>query len=137
MPEYHDITQSVISKSCLPVVLEKFRAKALSYSLIRDAILQFEAIEGARASGDQFLFRTRGDLAASLTGLPSLNLKFSADGEYSRTKGRVFLTNFKVLNDLGGMANKLVEVTGIGVGRSLHVSPEDDELLRTLLPEPN
>jgi hypothetical protein len=137
MQEYHNITESVLSKSNLPFVLEKFREKARSYSMIRDAILQFEAIEGARVSNDQVLFNTRGELTATPVGLPGLNLKFSAQGEYSQEKGRVYLTSFKVLNDLGGMANKLLDVTGIGIGRSLHVSSEDDALLKVLLPEAN
>ena len=137
MLEYCNITESVLSQSNLPVVIEKFRNKACSYSIIRDAVLRFEAIEGARASGDQFLFHTRGELYADPAGLPALRLKFSADGEYSREKGRVYLTGFKVLNDIAGIANKLLEVTEIGVGRSLHVSEHDGALIEFCCPRPD
>ena len=69
--------------------------------------------------------------------MPNLVLRFSGTGEYKRDVGRVYLTDFKVLNDVTGFANKLIEATGIGVGRSLHVSELDDELLLSLFPEEN
>ena len=67
--------------------------------------------------------------------MPSLVLKFSGSEEYKREERRVYLTGFKVLNDVTGFANKLIEGTGISVGRSLSVTEQDDELLLSLFPE--
>lgn len=134
MGNYKDITEPVLSHSNLQAVTDKFSEKARRYSIVRDASLQIETVEGARTGYDQFLFQMRGELIVYPIGLPNLGIKFSGAGEYKREERRVYLTNFKVLNDITGIANKLIEATGIGIGRSLHVNEHDDELIQTLLP---
>lgn len=44
----------------------------------------------------------------------------------------MYLTDFKISNDIAGIANKLIEVTSVGIGRSLHVNDNDDALLQSL-----
>ena len=121
MLDYREIPESVLLQSNIPFVLEKFRNKALSYSLIRDADLRFESVKGVRVSADRFLFDTVGGVSVELAGMPSLVLRFSGAGEYRREERRIYLTGLKILNDVAGFANRLIEVTGIGVGRSLRV----------------
>ena len=135
MTDYREIPESILLQSTVPVVVEKFRNKALSYKLIRDADLRFESVKGVRVSADRFLFDTLGTVSVELAGMPSLVVRFSGAGEYKREERRVYLTGFRVLNDVAGFGNKLVDVIGIGVGRSLHVTDHDDELLLSLFPE--
>jgi hypothetical protein len=78
---------------------------------------------------------TLGEAQVDLLGIPSLPVRFSYTADYKREERRVYLTGFKILNDIGGLANKLIESTSIGVGRSLRVPNADDELLVSLLPE--
>jgi len=137
MVDYKEIPQSVLLQSNIPAVVEKFRNKALSYKLVKDADLKFESIKGARLSADRFLFDSLGQVSVELAGMPSLTLNFSGAGEYNREERRMYLTKLKVLNDVAGFANKLIEATGIGVGRSLRVADEDDALLLSLFPEAN
>ncbi len=132
---YREIPESVLLQSNIPVVLEKFRKKALSYSLIRDAYLEFESVKGARVSADRFLFNTLGKVSVDLAGMPSLVVRFSGTGEYKREEHRIYLIGFKILNDVAGFGNKLVDVIGIGEGRSVHVTQHDDELILSLFPE--
>jgi len=133
--DYKEIPESVLLQSNIPVVVEKFRKRALSYKLVKSADLKFELIKGARVSADRFLFDSLGKVSIELTGMPCFVLAFSGIAEYKREERRVYLTEFKVLNDIAGFANKLIEATGIGVGRSLHVSERDDALLLPLFPE--
>jgi hypothetical protein len=137
MVDYKEIPQSVLLQSNIPAVVEKFRNKALSYKLVKDADLKFESIKGARLSADCFLFDSLGQVSLELAGMPSLALNFSGTGEYNREERRMYLTKLKALNDVAGFANKLIEATGIGVGRSLRVTDEDDALLLSLFPEAN
>ncbi len=135
MTGYIEIPESVLLQSNIPAVVEKFRNRALSYKLVKNADLKFESVKGARVSADRFLFDSLGKVSIELAGMPSLALMFSGMGEYKRDERRVYLTEFKVLNDVAGFANKLIEATGIGVGRSLHVTEEDDALLLSFFPE--
>jgi hypothetical protein len=132
-----NITEPVLSRSNLPFIIEKFGEKARSYPVVRDVSLHFESIEGARATDKIFIFHTKGEVSIDPIGLPKFRLKFAAAGEYKREERRVYLGNFKVLSDMAGVANRLIEVTGIGVGRSLHVNDHDDELIQELLPNEN
>lgn len=129
MVNYKDITEPVLSQSSLTAISDRFREKARSYSMVQDAALEFDIIEGAIAAHDLFLFQARGELSVDPIGLPNLRLKFSGSGEYKREECRIYLTNFKILNDVACIANKLIEVTGIGIGRSVHVNEHDDELI--------
>ncbi len=135
MVAYKEIPQTVLIQSNVPAVVEKFRNKARSYKMVKDADLQFESVKGARVSVDRFLFDVLGKVSVDLAGMPSLVLMFSGTGEYKREERRIYLTGLKVLNDVTGLANKLIEATGVSVGRSLHVTEQDDELLLTLLPD--
>ena len=135
MVDYKEIPESVLLQSNMPVVIQKFRNKALAYKLVKDVDLKFESVKGARVSADRFLFDSLGEVSVELVGMPGLVLKFSGTGEYKREERRVYLTGFKVLNDVTGFANKLIEATGISVGRSLSVTEHDDELLLSLFPE--
>jgi hypothetical protein len=135
MMEYIDITKEVLAKSNLPVIIDKFRQKACSYPMVKRATLSFQTIEARRVAPDRFLFQTRGEVEADPLGLPQFRLKFTGAGEYKREERRVYLNDFRILNDFAGLANKLVEVIGIAAGRSLHVNQNDDELLLSLLPE--
>ena len=103
--------------------------------LVKDADLKLESVKGARVSADRFLFDSLGEVSVELAGIPGLVLKFSGTGEYKREERLVYLTGFKILNDVTGFANKLIEGTGISVGRSLSVTEQDDELLLSLFPE--
>ncbi len=136
MAEYREIPESVLLQSNIPAVVEKFRNKALAYKLVRDADLAFESVKGVRISADRFLFDTLGKVSIDLTGMPSFVVRFSGTGEYRREERRVYLTGFKVLNDVAGFGNKLVDMIGIAAGRSLHVTDQDDELLLSLFPDP-
>jgi hypothetical protein len=129
-----DITEPLLSRSNLPVIIDKFSAKVRSYSIVRHASLRFESIEGARTTDKIFVFHTKGEISVDPIDLPTLRLRFSASGEYKRDEHRVYLGNFKVLNSVAGIANKLIESAGIGIGRSLHVNDHDDELIQELLP---
>jgi hypothetical protein len=133
MVTYTDITEKVVSQTNIPVVLGIFRNKARTYSLIRDASLTFFKVEGARLSTEQVVFQAIGEVRVSCMALPELVLKFSASAEYKETDDRVYLTGFKILNGLGPVANKLIETTGIGVGRSLHVSAHDAAVVKEAL----
>ncbi len=133
--DYKEIPESVLLQSNIQSVIEKFRNKALAYKLIKDADLKFESVKGARVSADQFLFDTIGTVSVELAGMPSLAVRLSGTGEYRREERRIYLTGFKVLNDVAGLGNKLADATGVGVGRSLHVTEQDDELLLALFPE--
>jgi hypothetical protein len=44
--------------------------------------------------------------------MPSLVLKFSGAGEYKREGYRIDQTGLKVLNDVAGFTNTLIEATG-------------------------
>ncbi len=135
MVGYKEIPQSVLLQTNMLAVVEKFRNKVRAFTVVKDADLQFNSVKGARVEADRLLFDTLGKVSVSLVGIPSLVLAFSGAGEYRRKERRVYLTDLKILNDVAGFANKLVDATGIGVGRSLHVTDEDDELLLTLFPE--
>ena len=135
MVDYKEIPQTILLQSSVPVVVEKFRNKALSYKLVKDADLKFESVKGARVSADRFLFDSLGKVSVELAGMPGLVLAFSGTAEYKREERRICLTGLKVLNDVTGFANKVIETTGVSVGRSLHVTEEDDELLLSLFPE--
>ena len=135
MVDYKEIPESVLLQSAMPVVIQKFRNKALAFKLLKDVDLKFQTVKGARVSADRFLFDSLGEVSVELAGMPSLVLKFSGTGEYKREERRVYLTGFKILNDVTGFANKLIEGTGISVGRSLSVAEQDDELLLSLFPE--
>lgn len=135
MVTYTDITQQVLSQTNIPVVVNKFRDKARAYSLIRDASLTIAKIEGASLPAGQFLFQTLGEVRISAVSLAELVLKFSASAEYKAAEGRVYLTSFKVLNGLAPIANALIEATGISIGRSLHVSEHDAEVIKVALLE--
>ncbi len=135
MVDYKEIPESVLLQSNMPAVIQKFRNKALAFKLLKDADLKFESVKGARVSADRFLFDSLGEVSLDLSGMPGLVLKISATGEYKREERRVYLTGFKVLNDVTGLANRLIEATGISVGRSLSVTEQDDELLLSLFPE--
>jgi hypothetical protein len=130
--DYKEIPESVLLQSNIPEVVEKFRKRALSYKLVKNADLKFESVKGARVSPDRFLFDSLGKVSIELAGMPGLVLVFSGIAEYKREERRVYLTEFKVLNDVAGFANKVIEATGVGVGRSLHVSERDDALLLSL-----
>jgi len=133
MPNYIDITAPVRSQSNLPVIIDKFREKVRAYRMINDATFLLEAAEGARITQDLFFIQVRGELVIDSMSLPNIRLKVSGSGEYKRPERRVYLTDFRLLNDITGMANKLIEVTGIGIGKSLHVNDHDDALIQTLL----
>jgi hypothetical protein len=135
MVDYKEIPESVLLQSNMPVVVQKFRNKALAYKLVKDADMKLESVKGARVAADRFLFDSLGEVSIELAGVPRLVLKISGTGEYKREERRVYLTGFKVLNDVTGFANKLIEGTGISVGRSLRVTEQDDELLLSLFPE--
>ena len=135
MVGYKEIPEPVLLQSNMLLVIQKFRNKARAYKLVKDADLKFESVKGARVSPDRFLFESLGEVSVELGGMPSLVLKISGTGEYKREERRVYLTGFKVLNDVTGFANKLIETTGISVGRSLSVTEQDDELLLSLFPE--
>jgi hypothetical protein len=135
MVDYKEIPESVLLQSAVPVVIQKFRNKALAYKLLKEVDLKFETVKGARVSADRFLFDSLGEVSVELAGMPSLVLKFSGTGEYKREERRAYLTGFKILNDVTGFANKLIEGTGISVGRCLSVTEQDDELLLSLFPE--
>jgi hypothetical protein len=135
MVDYKEIPESVLLQSAVPAVIQKFRNKALAYKLLKDVDLKFESVKGARVSADRFLFDSLGEVSVELAGIPGLVLKFSGTGEYKREERLVYLTGFKILNDVTGFANKLIEGTGISVGRSLSVTEQDDELLLSLFPE--
>jgi hypothetical protein len=135
MVDYKEIPEAVLLQSSVPAVIQKFRTKALAYKLLKDADLKLESVKGARVSADRFLFDSLGEVSIELGGMPGLVLKISATGEYKREERRVYLTDFKVLNDVTGFANKLIEGTGISVGRSVSVTEQDDELLLSLFPE--
>ena len=135
MVDYKEIPESVLLQSNMAVVIQKFRNKARAYKLVKDADLKFESVKGARVSADRFLFDSAGEVSVELVGMPGLVLKISGTGEYKREERRVYLTGFKVLNDVTGFANKLIEGTGISVGRSLSVTEQDDELLLSFFPE--
>ena len=137
MVDYKEIPESVLLQSNMPAIIQKFRNKALAYKLLKDADLKFESVKGARISADRFLFDSLGEVSVELAGMPGLALKFSGTGEYKREERRVYLTGFKILNDVTGFANKLIEATGINVGRSLSVTEQDDNLLLSLFPEAN
>jgi hypothetical protein len=129
-----DITEPILFRSNLPIIIKKFGEKARSYSLVRDASLHFESIVGARATDKIFIFHTKGEVSIDPIGLPKFRLRFAAAGKYKRDERRVYLGNLIVLNDLAGVVNRLIEVTGIGVGRSRRVNDYDDELIQELLP---
>ncbi len=133
MPSFIDITAPVKSQSNLAVIIDKFREKVRAYRMINDAAFLLEAVEGARITQDLFLIQVRGELVVDSVGLPNIRLKFSGSGEYKQPERRVYLADFRLLNDMTGMANKLIEVTGIGIGKSLHVNDHDDALIQTLL----
>ena len=135
MVDYKEIPESVLLQSAMPVVIQKFRNKALAYKLLKEVDLKFETVKGARVSADHFLFDGLGEVSVELAGIPRLVLKFSGTGEYKREERRVYLTGFKVLNDVTGFESKLIEGTGISVGRSLSVTEQDDALLLSLFPE--
>ena len=135
MVDYIEITEHVLLQSNIPAIAEKFRSKARSYKFVRDASLKFNSVKGTRISADRFHFDADGEVSVDMVGMPSLLLRFSGAGEYKREERRVYLTALKILNDVGGFANKLIEVTGVGVGRSVHVNEHDNELLLSLFPE--
>ena len=135
MVDYKEIPQSVWAKSSLPAMVEKFRAKALSYKLVKNASLNFDTIKGARPEDGLFLFTATGDVSVEIIGMPSFDLKFSGAGEYKREERRLYLTGLEILNDATGLANKIIETAGVTVGRSVHVGDEDDALLLSLFPE--
>ena len=135
MVDYKEIPESVLLQSNMAVVIQKFRNKARAYKLVKDADLKFESVKGARVSADRFLFDSASEVSVELAGMPGLVLKISGTGEYKREERRVYLTGIKVLNDVTGFANKLIEGTGISVGRSLSVTEQDDELLLSFFPE--
>lgn len=134
MTQFTNISDPVLAQSKLPEIVERFRQKSLSYSLVRDAVLKIDIIEGAKVSDSLFVFATSGELYIKPFGLPNLRLKFSATGDYKREERRVYLTNLKVLNDMAGIANKMLDATDIAVGRSLHIDGHDDELITSLFP---
>ena len=136
MIDYKDIPQSVWSQSSLPAVMDKFQTKARSYKLVKNASLKFDTVKAARPAADRFLFAATGEVSVEIIGMPSFDLKFSGTGEYKREERRLYLTGLEILNDATGFANRLIEVTGVSVGRSVHVRDEDDALLLSLFPEP-
>ncbi len=133
METYKDITEAVLSQSSLQSISDKFREKVCSYPLIRNASLRIKTVKGAKVSSNQFLIQALGELSVALAGLPDLWLQFSGLAEYKQSERRVYLTGFEILNDMAGITNKLIEATGIGIGRSLHVNDEDDALIQSLL----
>lgn len=135
MTTYKEIPQSVWSQSSLPAIVDKFRSKARAYKIVKDAGLNFGTIKAARQSANLFLFDVTGDVFVEILGMPNFDLKFAGKGEYRREERRVYLTGLEILNDATGFANKFVETTGVTVGRSVHVSDEDDALLLSLFPE--
>jgi hypothetical protein len=135
MVGYNEIPEAVLLQSNMPVIIQKFRNKARAYKLVKDADLKFESVKGAKVSDDRFHFDSAGEVSVELVGMPTLVLKFSGTGEYKREERRVYLTGFKVLNDVTGFSNKLIEATGISVGRSLNVTEQDDKLLLSLFAE--
>ncbi len=135
MADYREIPEPLLLQSSVPAVVEKFRNKALAYSFVRNADLKFESVKGLRVSADRFVFDSLGTVSVDLAGMPGLVLRFSGAGEYRREERRVYLTDLKVLNDVTGFSNKLIEATGVSIGRSLHVTDKDDELLLSLFPE--
>lgn len=137
MADYQDIPESVWSQSSLPAIVEKFRAKALSFKLVKDAGLTFETIKGARTSASLFLFGATGEVSVVILGMPTFSLNFAGTGEYRREERRLYLTKLEILNDATGLANKIIETAGVTVGRSVHVSDEDDALVLSLFPEPS
>ena len=136
MADYKEIPQSVWSQSSLPAAVDKFRAKALSYKLVKSAGLEFSSIKGARPAADRFLFAATGQVSVEIIGMPVFDLNFSGTGEYKREERRLYLTGLEILNDATGLANKIIEMAGVTIGRSVHVKDEDDALLLSLFPEP-
>ena len=134
MLDYKDITEPVLFQSNLQAVIDRFRDKSRSYSMVRDASLKIYSIEGARTLRDQILFRVGGEVSVNPIGLPDLHLEFFGAAEYKRAECRVYLIRFKILNDMAGIANKLIETTGVRHRPlSLHVSENDDALIQSLL----
>lgn len=135
MVDYKEIPQDVLSRSSLPSVLAKFRNKARSYKLVKDVSVQFTTTKAARTSAETFALQAAGTVVVEILGMPGLRLNFLSTGEYRRKDRHIYLTSLEVLNDVTGFANKLVEVTGVVVGRSMRIEDEDDALLVSLYPE--
>ena len=131
--EFQDVTREVLCATNLTNILKKFQSKAQAYSLIDDAIIDLQSIEGVQSERHRFLFKTIGTLITKPKVLPTIRLGFNATAEYRQRDRRIYLLGFKSLNDLAEIVNGVVEATGIGVGQSLHVSEEDNGVIESLL----
>jgi len=131
---YIDITEPVLARSNISVVREKFRQKARAYKLVREADLRINSVRGTRRAESCIDLETTGEVSLSLMAMPTVTLRFAGSGEYRQDERRVYLKSFRVLDDIAGVANILIESVGIRVGRSLHVTDRDHALLQSLIP---
>ena len=131
--DFRDVTRAVLSATNLTNILKKFQSKAQAYSLIEDAFIDLQSIEGAQSERHRFLFRAIGTLVTKPKVLPTIRLSFNATADYRQRERRIYHLGFRSLNDPVGIVNGVVEATGIGIGQSLHVSEEDNGAIESLL----
>ena len=131
--EFQDVTREMLCATNLTNILKKFQSKAQAYSLIEDAFIDLQSIEGMQSERHRFLFKAIGTLVTKPKVLPTIRLSFNATAEYRQRERRIYLLGFRSLNDPVGIVNGVVEATGIGVGQSLHVSEEDNGVIESLL----
>ncbi|ADP71684.1 hypothetical protein Rvan_2468 [Rhodomicrobium vannielii ATCC 17100] len=127
-----DITRPIIENSNMKNVIDIFRSRCRASPFLSDANLEFSSIRGLKAD-NSYRFTVNGVVVFVPTLAPRLIVRYLADGEYQREKGRIYMTKLDVTNDPTGLIDKLIGVTGIAVGRSLHVNAQDDALIESLL----
>lgn len=131
--EFRDVTREVLSATNLLNILKKFQSKAQAYSLIEDASVDLQSIEGVQVAMHLYLFRTVGTFVIQPKALPTIRLSFNAAAEYRQRERRIYLIGFRSFNDPVGIVNRVIEATGIGIGQSLLVSEEDKGIIESLL----
>ena len=60
MVDYKEIPESVLLQSNMPMVVQKFRNKALAYKLVKDADMKLESVKGAKSRSRSLPFRQLG-----------------------------------------------------------------------------
>lgn len=124
-----DITELLLTQSTIPDDIRQFRERCRQFPFVKDADANFTRIVARRTEDGRYRVEGTGALRIETKVLMKLNLSASGYGFLDPDRRVLRVHEVRIGNDFQGILNKLLQLTGVAVGKEIKVAKRDVEIV--------
>lgn len=124
-----DITELILTKSTIPDDIRQFRERCRQFPFVKDADAGLTRIVARRTEDGRYRLECAGALRIETKVLMKLSLSGSGYGFLDPDRRVLRVHEIRIGNDFQGILNKLLQLTGLAVGKEVKVAKRDVEII--------